>query len=77
VTPIGRNVDSLIAAFGVRERVAAFPDEAVVCVDPGWQPFTFLFAPVFHPGRSYTILDGYIGPCGVVVPPPTEMRGSS
>ena len=77
VTPIGQNVDSLIAAFGVRERVAAIPDEAVVCVDPGWQPFTFLFAPVFHPGRSYTILDGYIGPCGMVVPPPTEMRGSS
>ena len=62
VTPIGRNVDSLIATFGVSERVAAIPDEAVVCVDSGWQPFTFLFAPVFHPGRSYTVLDGYTAP---------------
>ena len=77
VTPIGRNVDLLIATFGVRERVAAIPDEAVVCVDSGWQPFTFLFAPVFHPGRSYTVLDGYTGPCGAVVPPPTEVRESS
>jgi hypothetical protein len=77
VTPIGQNVDSLIAMFGVRARVGAIPDEAVVCVDPSWQPFTFLFAPVFHPGRSYIVLDGYIGPCGAVVPPRTEMRESS
>ncbi|HSD42256.1 MAG TPA: hypothetical protein VLD36_10350 [Burkholderiales bacterium] len=77
VTPIGRNVDLLIATLGVRERVAAIPDGAVVCVDPGWQPFTFLFAPVFHPGRSYTVLDGYIGPCRAVVPPPTQVRESS
>jgi hypothetical protein len=77
VTPIGRDLDVLIATFGVRERVAAIPDGAVVCVDPGWQPFTFLFAPIFHPGRSYTVLDGYIGPCRAVVPPPAEPHESS
>lgn len=77
VTPIGRDLDMLIATFGVRERVAAIPDGALVCVDSGWQPFTFLFAPIFHPGRSYTVLDGYIGPCRAVVPPRSEARESS
>ena len=77
VTPIGRDLDVLIATFGVKERVAAIPEGAIVCVDPGWQPFTFLFAPIFHPGRSYTVLDGYIGPCRAIVPPPSEPRESS
>ena len=73
VTPSGANLDSLVAAVGAGERLAAIPDGTVVCVDSGWQPFTFLFASVFHPGRTYTILDGYIGPCGAVVPPPTAL----
>jgi len=77
VMPIGRDVDVLIAAFGVRERVAAIPDGTIVCVHPSWQPFTFLFAPIFHPGRSYTVLDGYIGPCRAIVPPRTEPHESS
>ena len=69
VTPIGPNVTTVIDTLGVKDRVAAISDGTVVCVDSGWQPFTFLFAPVFHPGRSYTILDGQIGPCNVVVHP--------
>jgi hypothetical protein len=69
VTPIGPNVTTVIDMLGVKDRVAAISDGTVVCVDPGWQPFTFLFARVFHPGRSYTILDGQIGPCDVVVHP--------
>jgi hypothetical protein len=69
VTPIGPNVTTVIDTLGVKDRVAAISDGTVVCVDSGWQPFTFLFAPVLHPGRSYTILDGQIGPCDVVVPP--------
>lgn len=77
VAPLGETVDSILATREVREQVTAIPDEAVVCVDPSWQPFTFLFAPVFHPGRSYAVLDGYIGPCGAVVPPPSRLRGSS
>lgn len=76
VTPIGPNVDALVASFGARQIVAGIPDGAVVCVDPGRQPFSFLFAPVFHPGRSYTALDGYIGPCRAVVPP-AEVGGPS
>jgi hypothetical protein len=78
LAPFGRDVDSIIAKLAVREQVTAIPDGAVVCVDSGWQPFTFLFAPVFHPGRSYTVLDGYIGPCRAVVPPPpSRLRESS
>ena len=77
VTPIGRNMEMLIGTLGVRERVAAIPDGGIVCVDSGWQPFTFLFAPIFHPGRSYTVYDGYIGPCRAVVPPPTAAHESS
>ena len=77
VMPIGRNMEMLIATLGVRERVAAIPDGGIVCVDSGWQPFTFLFAPIFHPGRSYTVYDGYIGPCRAVVPPPTAAHESS
>jgi hypothetical protein len=69
VTPIGPNVTTVIDTLSVKDRVAAIPDGAVACIDPGWQPFTFLFAPVFHPGRSYTILDGQVGPCNVVVHP--------
>jgi hypothetical protein len=69
VTPIGPNVTTVIDMLGVKDRVAAISDGTVVCVDSGWQPFTFLFARVFHPGRSYTILDGQIGPCDVVVHP--------
>jgi len=69
VTPIGPNVTTVIDTLGVKDRVAAIPDGAVACVDTSWQPFTFLFAPVFHPGRSYTILDGQVGPCNVVVHP--------
>jgi len=69
VTPIGPNVTTVIDTLSVKDRVAAIPDGAVACVDTSWQPFTFLFAPVFHPGRSYTILDGQVGPCNVVVHP--------
>jgi hypothetical protein len=69
VTPTGPNVTTVIDTLGVKDRVAAISDDAVVCVDSSWQPFTSLFASVFHPGRSYTILDGQIGPCNVVVHP--------
>ena len=69
VTPIGPNVTTVIDTLGVKDRVVAISDGTVVCVDSSWQPFTFLFASVFHPGRSYTILDGQVGPCTVVVPP--------
>ena len=69
VTPTGPNVTTVIDTLGVKDRVAAISDGAVVCVDSSWQPFTSLFASVFHPGRSYTILDGQIGPCNVVVHP--------
>ena len=77
VTPIGRNIEVLIARFGVKEKVAAIPDGGIVCVDSGWQPVELLFAPIFHPGRSYTVYDGYIGPCRAVVPPPAAAHESS
>ena len=76
VTPIGENLRTLIDTSAIKDRVAAIPDGAVVCVDGGWQPFTFLFAPIFHPGRSYTALDGHIGPCTTVVPPPNVRESS-
>ena len=72
VSPIGPDMDTLIDTLGIDQQVAAIPDGAVVCVDPAWQPFTFLFAPVFHPGRSYTVLDGPIGDCGTTVPAPSD-----
>lgn len=72
VSPIGPDMEALIDTLGIERQVAAIPDGAVVCVDPAWQPFTFLFAPVFHPGRSYTVLDGQIGDCSTTVPAPSD-----
>jgi hypothetical protein len=77
VAPMALSVDALAKRSAIGEKVAAIPDGAAVCVDPGWQPFTFLFAPVFHPGRSYAVLDGTIGACDRVMPPPAKPQASS
>lgn len=77
VTPFDWTVDALIDASEVGEKAAAIPENAIACVDPGWQPFSFLFAPVFHPGRPYTALDGAIGRCDTAVPPPVRPARSS
>lgn len=72
VNPLGFDLADVMEARGISQQVAAIPQGAVVCVDPGWQPFTALFAPVYHPGRAYSVLDGPIGACTVSVPPPPE-----
>jgi hypothetical protein len=45
-------------------------DGDTICLDPDRQPFSFLFAPVFHPGRVYSALDGAIGVCTSPIGPP-------
>jgi hypothetical protein len=67
VTPSGIDTKGLIRQLGIERKIATIDDGATVCVDPGWQPFTFLFASIFHPGRSYSVLDGPIGACTVVI----------
>lgn len=66
----GWSVDELIRDLGIDRRVHSVEDGEIVCVDPKWQPFTFLFSSAFHPGRRYTILDGPIGPCTSTIGPP-------
>lgn len=67
VTPFGVDIKGLSRQLGIERNIADIDDGTTVCVDPGWQPFTFLFASIFHPGRSYSVLDGPIGACTVVI----------
>lgn len=67
VNPLGPSLQTLVDTLGIKTRVAAIPDHAQVCLDPGWQPFAFLFAPVFHPGRSYTVIDGHADTCDSII----------
>ena len=68
--PTGPSLDDTIDALGIRAPVAQLPDGAVVCAgDAGWQPFTFLFATVFHPDRSYELRDRPVAwPCTAKLP---------
>jgi hypothetical protein len=63
LAPSGPTMQSLLRDLRVDSRIEHVADGATICVDPDWQPFTFLFAPVFHPGRIYSALDGPIGAC--------------
>ena len=75
LVPAGRSVEGLILELGIDDRVNGIDDGTVACVDSEWQPFTFLFAPLFHPGRTYSVLDGPIGPCTTTIGPPTAPVG--
>ena len=72
LAPTGPTVQSLLRDLRVDSRVEQVVDDATICVDPDWQPFTFLFAPVFHPGRIYSALDGPIGACTSSIEPPNR-----
>jgi hypothetical protein len=63
LAPTGPTMQTLLRDLRVDSRIDQVVDGATICVDPDWQPFTFLFAPVFHPGRAYSALDGPIGAC--------------
>jgi len=67
--PTERNLADLRRDLGIERQLRDVADGETICIDPGWQPFTFLFAPVFHPGRSYSVLDGAIGPCTRTIAP--------
>jgi hypothetical protein len=58
LTPTGPSLAALISTLGVDRRIAAVADGAVLCVAEEWAPFASLFAPVFHPHRSYAVLNG-------------------
>jgi hypothetical protein len=68
--PFGPRLGSVMQTLGIPHLVEQIPDGAVVCADDGgWQPFTFLFAPVFHPGRSYSLRDRPLeAGCDVALP---------
>jgi hypothetical protein len=74
LAPTGPTMRSLLRDLQVDSRIAGVADGATICVDSDWQPFTFLFAPVFHPGRTYSALDGQIGACATVIEPPKPER---
>ncbi|MGE5441862.1 MAG: hypothetical protein ACM3Q0_02220 [Bacteroidota bacterium] len=74
LAPTGPTMQSLLRDLQVDSRIERVADGTTICVDPDWQPFTFLFAPVFHPGRTYSALDGQIGACTSSIEPPKRER---
>ena len=74
LAPTGPTMQSLLRDLQVNSRIERVADGTTICVDPDWQPFTFLFAPVFHPGRTYSGLDGQIGACTSSIEPPKRDR---
>jgi hypothetical protein len=77
LAPTGPTMRSLLRDLQVDSRIERVADGSTVCVDPDWQPFTFLFAPVFHPGRIYSALDGPIGACTSSIEQPKPAKPSS
>ena len=74
LAPTGPTMQSLLRDLQVDSRIERVADGTTICVDPDWQPFTFLFAPVFHPGRAYSALDGPIGACTSSIEPPKQEK---
>lgn len=72
LTPTGPSLNSLINTLGIERRIAAVADGAVLCVAEEWAPFASLFAPVFHPHRSFAVRSGTGSEActAVVMPPP-------
>ena len=70
--PVAPSLASLINTLGIDRRIAAVADGAVLCVAEEWAPFASLFAPVFHPGRSYAVRNGTGSEActAIVMPPP-------
>jgi hypothetical protein len=67
IVPTGPTVPTLIHDLGVNRHIEVIPDGARVCVEDGWAPFAFLFAPVFHPGREFSVTEGVVPACTVVI----------
>jgi hypothetical protein len=63
LAPTGPTIQSLLRDMRVNSQIDQIVDGDTICVDSDWQPSSFLFAPVFHPGRVYSALDGPIGIC--------------
>ena len=74
VDPRGPDLAAMIDALDVRRRVDALSDGDVACLDPAWAPHGFLFAPIFHPGRSYTVRNDLDGPCNKTIWQPAAAR---
>jgi hypothetical protein len=77
LAPTGPTIRSLLSELRVDSYMEKVVDGDTICIDPDWQPFSFLFAPVFHPGRVYSALDGALGACTSSIGPPSRRNPSS
>lgn len=77
IDPTGPDLQSMIDTLDIRRHIDALSDGDVACVDPAWAPHAFLFAPIFHPGRSYTVVNDVAGPCNKLIPAPVAARQST
>jgi hypothetical protein len=65
---IGRTADNTVVETGIRAKIdAVVTDGATLCIHNAW-PQAFLYARVFHPGRSYkAIEDGDPARCSATI----------
>jgi hypothetical protein len=71
--PTGLDLADLLDELRIEHRLAGVRDGEIVCIDPGWQPLSFLFAPVFQNQHKFTAVGGTDGSCTRVIGPPHRL----